>query len=207
MTTTVPRKRVFYIVFFIVLVLAFFLGLAKAVPGFFSGTFPPIGKVEAFSFTNQDGQKITETAMQGKVSVVNYFFTTCKSVCPIMNNNLKVVYEKYQSNPDFKMFSFTSDPDRDSVPRLKRYSDSMHVSPTWTFLTGRKDSLYNAARHSFKIDDPKNFVTNVNDDFLHTQFVALINKKGEIVHIYDGIKPSEVAQLSDRIQKLLKESL
>ena len=75
----------------------------------------------------------------------------------------------------------------------------------WIFLTGRKDSLYSAARHIYKIDDPKNFVANIDDDFMHTQFIALVNKKGEIVHIYDGIKPSEITEMQVEIQKLLKD--
>jgi protein SCO1 len=65
--------------------------------------------------------------------------------------------------------------------------------------------LYSAARHSYKIDDPKNFVQDINDDFLHTQFIALINKKGDVVKIYDGIKPSEVKEMEVDISKLLKE--
>jgi len=73
----------------------------------------------------------------------------------------------------------------------------------WIFLTGRKDSLYKAARYSFKIDDPANFVANNDVDFLHTQFVALVNRKGEVVKIYDGIKPSELKSMNDDIKNLL----
>ena len=73
------------------------------------------------------------------------------------------------------------------------------------FFTGRKDSLYSTARHSFKIDDPANFVQNIKDDFLHTQFIALVNRKGEVVKIYDGIKKSEVTEMEAEISKLLKE--
>jgi protein SCO1/2 len=75
----------------------------------------------------------------------------------------------------------------------------------WIFLTGRKDSLYNMARHSYKIDDPANFVQNISDDFLHTQFIALVNKKGDVVKIYDGIKPSEMKEMEKDISRLLKE--
>jgi protein SCO1/2 len=123
-----------------------------------------------------------------------------------MNNNLKPVYEQYKNQADFIMVSHTSDPDRDTPQVLKQYSDSMGVdNKTWVFLTGRKDSLYNAARHSYKIDDPKNFVQDIKDDFLHTQFIALINKRGEVVKIYDGIKPSEIKEMEVDISKLLKE--
>ncbi|HET7898031.1 MAG TPA: SCO family protein, partial [Flavisolibacter sp.] len=128
------------------------------------------------------------------------------SVCPRMNNNLKPIYQELKDNPNVQFLSFTSDPQRDSAARLKRYADSMGVNTAkWMFLTGRKDSLYQAARYSFKIDDPSNFVGNEGVDFLHTQFVALVNRKGEVVKIYDGIKPSELKTMSEDIKNLLKE--
>jgi protein SCO1/2 len=123
-----------------------------------------------------------------------------------MNNNLKPIYEKFRSEPGFVLLSHTSDPGRDSPSVLRRYSDSLKVdTKKWVFLTGRKDSLYNAARYIYKIDDPANFVQKIEDDFLHTQFIALVNKKGEVVRIYDGIKPSEVKEMEGAISKLLKE--
>jgi len=200
------RKTVFYVAFFIVLVLGFYVAISSMIPGFSEKRFPPISKVEPFAFTNQDGKQFTNNEMNGKVSVVNFFFTTCKSICPRMNNNLRIVYEQFKDQPDFIILSHTCDPDRDSVKRLKHYSDSMNVnSKRWMFLTGRKDSLYAAARLNYKIDDPKNFVANINDDFLHTQLIALLNKKGEVIHIYDGIKPSEMREMADKIQVMLRE--
>lgn len=180
--------------------------LSVALPGFIKPKMAPISTVQPFAFVNQDGQTVTEKDIDGKVAVVNFFFTTCRSVCPKMNNNLKPVYEKFKNEPGFLILSHTCDPARDSAAVLKHYADSMKVDTRkWIFLTGRKDSLYSAARHSYKIDDPSNFVKNINDDFLHTQFIALINKKGEVVKIYDGIKPSEMKEMETDISKLLKE--
>ena len=199
-------KRIFYIIFFSVLVLGFFGALAYKVPGFMKPAIPPVGVVEPFALTNQDGQTVTEKDGLGKVTAVNFFFTTCRSVCPRMNNNLKPVYEQYRNEPDFQIMSFTCDPARDSAARLKHYADSMKVDTRkWMFITGRKDSLYLLARHSYKIDDPKNYVEHAEDDFLHTQFIALVNRKGEVVNIYDGIKPSEMKEMSKKIKQLLEE--
>lgn len=200
------RKRLFYIIFFAVLVVGFFLFLSFVIPEFVHPKTRPISEVQPFSFTNQDGQTITDKDVKGKVTAVNFFFTTCKTVCPRMNNNLLPVYEAFKSEKDFLLLSFTSDPLRDSASVLKKYADSLKVDTRkWVFITGRKDSLYSAARHSYAIDDPKNFVTNIDDDFLHTQFVALVNKKGEVVQVYDGIKSSEISQMQERIKTLLKE--
>jgi len=200
------KKALILIIFFCFLVVGFFVALTYVIPEFAHPKMPPISTVQPFAFIDQDGKTITEKDIQGKVVAVNYFFTSCKSVCPRMNNNLKPVYEMFKNNPGFLILSHTCDPEVDSTARLKRYADSMKVdTKKWVFLTGRKDSLYLAARHSYRIDDPKNYVSNINDDFLHTQFIALVNKKGEVVKIYDGIKPSEMKEMEGDINKLLKE--
>jgi protein SCO1/2 len=145
--------------------------------------------------------------MQGKITAVEYFFTTCKGICPRMNNNLrKIIYEPYKDEPDFQILSHTCDPETDSVATLKRYADSMGVNTQkWVFVTGRKDSLYDMARHSYKIDDPANNLTSIKDDFLHTQFLALVNRKGQVVKIYDALKVSELNDMKAEVAKLLKQ--
>ena len=198
------KKAVFYTVFFFILAMGFYFTLKAVIPGFGKKRMPPISKVQPFSFINQDGKRFTDEGIKDKIAIVNFFFTTCNTVCPRMNNNLKPAYEALKNNPGVLFLSFTSDPERDSAVVLKRYADSMQVNTSkWIFLTGRKDSLYMAARHSFKIDDPANFVENETVDFLHTQFVALVNKKGEVVKIYDGLKSSELNQIEDDVQNLL----
>lgn len=199
------KKAIAYTVFFVVLTAAFVTALSFRIPGFGNKRIPPISRVEPFAFQTQDGKLFTEKDLQGKVVAVNYFFTTCNSICPRMNNNLKPVYEAFRNDPNFLVVSHTSDPARDSAATLKRYADSLKVdTKKWVFLTGRKDSLYRAARHSYKIDNPDNFVQNIDDDFLHTQFVALVNNKGEVLKVYDGIKPTEMKALQDDIKNLLQ---
>ena len=200
------KKLFFYALFFTVLVVGFYLAVSAVIPGYGKKRFPPISKIEPFRFINQDGAPFTHENIAGKVTVANFFFTTCTSVCPRMNNNLKPAYEAFKNNPDVQFLSFTSDPQRDSATRLKEYADSMQVNTEkWQFLTGRKDSLYKTARYSFKIDDPDNFVSGESVDFLHTQFVALVNKKGEVVKIYDGLKPSELKTMNDDVISLLND--
>jgi protein SCO1/2 len=200
------KKTIGYIIFFSVLVVAFYVVLIKVIPGFAKSQLPPISYVQPFAFRNQEGQIITEKDVEGKVYVVNYFFTTCPNICPRIMNEMKKVYEHFKDEKDFLILSHTSDPARDSSARLKRYADSVGArSDRWIFLTGRKDSLYRQARLSYKIDDPNNNVTDINDDFLHTQFFALVNKKGQIVQIYDGLKQTEVRKLITDAERLLKE--
>ena len=180
--------------------------MSKLIPDFSKSKFEPIGRVLPFSFTNQDGNIVTENNVAGKVFVAEYFFTTCPSICPRMNTNMKTVYEEFKTEENFLILSHTCDPKTDSAARLKKYADSMGVlTDKWIFLTGRKDSLYYQARNSYKIDDPNNNVQNIDDDFLHSQFFALVDKKGRVKKIYDGLKPSEVNEMIIDAKRLLKE--
>ena len=200
------RKIVFYIVFFMILVIGFYFTMSQLVPGFGKSKLEPIGRVLPFSFTNQDGKMVTENDVAGKVFVAEYFFTTCKGICPIMNGNMKTVYERFKNEKDFLILSHTSDPKNDSVPALKKYADSLQVNTDkWIFLTGLKDSLYKQARYSYKIDDPNNNPINADQDFIHSQFFSLVDKKGVVRNIYEGIQQSEVEKMMKEIELLLKE--
>ena len=200
------KKQIFYLAFFGVLVVGFFIVLLVLIPGFAKPRFPPIGSVQSFAFTNQDGTTITDKDIEGKVVAVEYFFTTCTGICPRLNNNMRKLYNQFKNDNGFLILSHTCDPATDSVARLKKYADSMQVNTDrWQFLTGRKDSLYYMARESYKIDDPANNPQNIEDDFLHTQFIALVNKGGKVTKIYDGLKQSELSEMSKEIKRLLKD--
>ncbi|RYZ00208.1 MAG: SCO family protein [Chitinophagaceae bacterium] len=198
------RKRIYYVVFFTLLFLGFVAALGLFVPDFFNKRIPPVAEVQPFSFTDQDGRTVTQQDLAGKVAAVNFFFTTCRGVCPKMNNNLKPVYEDFKGEKDFILLSHTSDPEVDSVPVLRRYADSMAVDTRqWRFLTGPKEALYNAARRSYAIDDPNNNLQSPEDDFLHSQFIALVNREGKVMKIYDGLKANEMQELRQDVRKLL----
>ena len=200
------RKTIFFIVFFFLLVIGFYYTMSQLIPGFGKSRLAPIGRVLPFAFTNQDGKKVTEQDVAGKVFVAEYFFTTCKSICPIMNTNMKIVYERFRNEKDFLILSHTSDPATDSAATLKRYADSMNVdTDKWIFLTGTKDSLYRQARHSYKIDDPNNNPLSNEVDFLHSQFFSLVDKKGNVRNIYEGNERKDVERMINEIEVLLKE--
>jgi protein SCO1 len=200
------RKAIIYVIFFSVLVVIFYIVLIKLIPGFAKSKLPPISYVQPFAFKDQQGKIVTEKDVEGKVYAVNYFFTTCPNICPKMNNGMKTVYDHFKNENGFLILSHTSDPARDSSSRLKHYADSMGVMPgKWIFLTGRKDSLYRQARLSYKIDDANNNVVDIDDDFLHTQFFSLVNKNGEVVKVYDGLKESEINKMIKDAEKLLRE--
>ena len=200
------KKTKLYLLFFTVLLLTFYYFVFRGTDNW-KVKMPILSYVQPFSFTNQDGGAVTDKDLLNKITVVEYFFTTCKGICPKLNTNMKQVYEIYKNEPDFQILSHTCNPDTDSVSVLKHYSDSLQVNTQkWIFLTGRKDSLYQMARGSYLLDDPKNNVEKIEDQFIHTQFFALVDRQGKVRgKIYDGLKVLEVEQLKQDISKLLKE--
>lgn len=205
-TNSMSKKWIFYSAFFLFLVLGFYVVMTKLVPGYGHVKLPVLSYVQPFSFTNQDGRPVTEKDLEGKVYVTEYFFTTCPNICPMMNTNMKKVYEKFKDAEGFVIVSHTCNPETDSAARLKHYADSLAVNTAkWWFLTGRKDSLYNTARVSYLLDDPKNNLQKIEDQFMHTQFFALIDKAGQVRKIYDGLKEEELKELEKDIAVLLKE--
>ena len=201
------KKAKFYIIFFTLMVVGFYVALTQVIPGFGKVKLPVISYVKPFSFINQDGHRVSNQDVAGKVYVAEYFFTTCKSICPVMNTNMRDIYEAYKNESDFVILSHTCDPETDSVAQLKKYSDSMKVNTArWWFVTDRKDSLYLTARNSYLLDDSENNLQNIDDEFLHTQFFAVVDRQGQVRKIYDGLKKEELLQLKKDIADLLKEN-
>jgi protein SCO1 len=155
-----------------------------------------------FSFLNQDGKLVTEKSVRNKVTVVEYFFTSCPSICPVMNRNLKEVYEKFKTNSGFMILSHTVDPERDSVSVLKKYATRFGAEvPGWQFLTGSRDSLYQRASKDYllAVEDSS------NSSFIHTQYIALLDKKRQIRGFYDLTNKENIEKLDTGIRQLLKE--
>ena len=187
--------------------------------------------VQPFSFINQNGKTITEREIEGKVYVTEYFFTSCKGICPRMNANMRRVYDSYKTDSNFMIISHTCMPETDSVPLLKKYesrmltgsldkapdgsykinydtskSNATPVNNTWNFVTGDKKALYKLARESYMIDNNKpDTAANIADEFIHTQFFALVDRQSRVRGIYDGLKEDEIQKLFKDIDELLKE--
>lgn len=166
-------------------------------------------RVGAFRFENQDGIWITDADMKGKISVVEYFFTTCKSICPIMNTQMKRIQKKFANQTDVRIFSFTVDPDTDTVAQMKRYASAHQAKiGQWQFLTGKKADLYGLARRSFFVLKPAE-AQNLGDagsDFIHTNNFVLVDRQLRIRGYYDGTNPEEVSLLQAHITQLLAEA-
>ena len=174
-------------------------------PGFGKKKYATGQLCKTFFFYQPGRETVTEKDVAGKVYVAEYFFTTCKGICPKMNNNMKMVYEGFKNEKDFLILSHTCDPETDSVRAIEKICGFNGCGyPQWIFLTGRKEACIHMARVSYTIDDPANNLKSIDDDFLHTQFWALVDQNGDVRKIYDGLKESEVKELIKDAAKLLK---
>ncbi|MFT4156172.1 SCO family protein [Parafilimonas sp.] len=156
-----------------------------------------------FSFINQDGKTITGKDVEGRIRVAEYFFTTCKGICPVMNNNLKAVQDAFKNNNDVIILSHTVDPETDRPSVLKAYADRMHATPgKWEFLTGNKDALYKMAQQDYLLS--ADTATAAGDDgaFIHTQYITLVDKQNRIRGFYDATDKQSVQKLIADIKTL-----
>ena len=165
-------------------------------------------KIGNFSFLNQDGKVVTQQDVKGKVFVAEYFFTTCGTICPIMNVQMQRVHKVYQANNNVRILSFTVDPKVDTVAQMKRYAVAHGADvKSWFFLTGTQEKLYELARKSFFVLKPAETENqgDVGSDFIHTNNFVLVDKEMRIRGYYDGTNPKEVDELIGDIALLVKE--
>ncbi|MCW3104842.1 MAG: photosynthetic protein synthase [Bacteroidetes bacterium] len=161
--------------------------------------------VQPFSFVNQDGKVVTDKDYEGKIYVADYFFTTCKSICPKMATELLRVQEKFEGSKDMvKILSHTVNPENDSVPVLKAYANMIHAdTDMWNFVTGDKKQLYDMARNSYLVNAMEG--DGGPDDFIHSELLVLVDKEKHIRGIYDGTDIKAVNDLLDDIKVLIAE--
>lgn len=159
--------------------------------------------IPSFSFTNQNGKIISDNDLKDKIYVANFFFATCKTICPKMNEEVHRVQEAFKNVKDFQIISFTVDPESDTVEALAAYAKKMNADDSkWWFLTGNRDSIYNLARDGYLVPAA---IGNTENDFFHSQNLILIDKHKHMRGIYDGTEPAEVDTLIDEIKVLMME--
>ncbi len=205
-------KKYSYIgISFIVLVFGIW-AVPKIVDRFSEPQLETIGIVPDFSFVNQHEKSITQDSYKGKVYVAEFFFTTCPSICPIMNRNMVKIQDKFFGNPNLGIASFTIDPVHDTPMVLKDYAESYRISnPNWHLLTGEKDKIYQLANEGFNLYVGED--STVEGGFEHSGFFALIDQEGNIrsrkdengnpIIYYNGLENSGIQMLIEDIKLLL----
>ena len=157
-----------------------------------------------FKFVDQDSSIVTNETVKGKIYVADFFFTSCRTICPVMKTQMLRVYEAIQDDPQVMLVSHTIDPEYDTVGLLHDYANRLGVkSDKWHFLTGAKDSIYYIAQTGY-------FATAMEDEdepggFIHSGAFLLIDKQGRIRGKYDGTNKDDVDRLLQDIKILERE--
>ncbi|MBN9484955.1 MAG: hypothetical protein BGO70_05455 [Bacteroidetes bacterium 43-93] len=204
------NTTIFLISFFIILAAVFmtyFYKVTREEPKKLPVYGNPGHKVGDFSFVNQEGKTVTLKDVNGKIRVVEYFFTTCKGICPKMNENMSKVYEAFRGNDKIMILSHSVDPLKDTVAAMKAYSLRFDADPKqWMFLTGDKKALYDMARNEYLVTAADDTATvDIASDFIHTDRFVLVDDSGRIRGMYKGTDMGSVNQLIGDIKELLKE--
>jgi len=161
-------------------------------------TIPP------FKFVNQYGDSTGSQNLAGKIYVADFFFTSCPSICPIMQRNMLAVYNAFKDTPDVKIISFTIDPKYDTPPVLKNYAEKLGVTGnSWLFLQGNRDTVYRIAEKNFLVAVSKD--STAAGGYVHQGWFVLVDKQKRVRGSYDGTDPKQVAQLIDDIKTLKAE--
>lgn len=181
-------------------------------------------KMPAFSFINQNGETITNEDYNGKVYVVEFFFTTCPTICPRMNRNLVDIQNTFPDNENFGVASFTINPEFDTAEVLKAYAQKYKITnPNWNLMTGDESIIFQLANEGFNLYTAKD--EEVEGGFEHSGNFALIDKNGFIrsrvvnknpIIYYNGMiseeekidddgQEQQITILKDDIKKLLNE--
>lgn len=186
-------------------------GKVTRLPYFNSADFTPnweeaIHRIPEFSFTNQNGEVVTNQTFEGKIYIADFFFTSCPGICPKLTKNMASIQETYKNDEDIMLLSHTVMPWRDSVPTLNEYAANNNVDVNkWQLVTGDKDELYAMARNGYFADE--DFTkTQIESDFIHTENFVLVDKKGHIRGVYNGTLPIDVERLYRHIEILREES-
>ncbi len=169
-------------------------------------------KLPEFSLVNQMGDTVSWDDMRGKVVVADFFFTHCPTICPALTTNMRKLQQGItnakrvgDNTPDFlHLLSFSIDPERDSVPRLKNWADRFGVNPgQWYLLTGPKKEIYDLAINEMKIGifDGQ----GVDTSFIHTDHFVLIDTNRNVRGYYHGLDSASLEKLSRDIILLSME--
>lgn len=197
---------------FIVLIFGIW-AVPKIVDKFKKSDLVEIGKVPAFELTDQNGKTITDSDYEGKVYVVEFFFSTCPTICPKMNQNMLKLQEAFYGKPDFGIASITINPEHDTPEVLKAHAADLGVKHyNWHFLTGDRDYIFDLAKQ-FKLYAGTN--PNVPGGFEHSGLFALVDKDGNIrcrkdqfgnpIMYYDGLDENGIKDIKEDIKKLTDE--
>ncbi len=171
-----------------------------------NSAYKNIHRIPAFNFKDQEGNTITNKTVEGKIYVANFFFTTCRGICPKMTSNMYLLQEALKQDTNILFLSHSVTPDTDSVAVLKKYANENKVnSKQWHLLTGSKKEIYDLAKKQYFAGDTVGYYQTGNE-FLHTENFILIDKQHRIRGVYNGTLLIEIERIKEDIEILKQEN-
>lgn len=159
-------------------------------------------KVSDFELINQNGKIITQDDYNDKIYIVDFFFTRCPSICPVMTDNMLKIQNKFSNNNDIMLLSISVTPKIDSVSVLRKYAnDKAAIDAIWNITTGNKKHIYELARKSYFAVVEKG--DGGLQDFIHTPNFILVDKKRQIRGVYNGTEDEEILRLCQDLRILI----
>lgn len=160
--------------------------------------------IDAFSFTDQEGEVVNNQTFDGKIYVASFFFTSCPGICPKLTANLGDVASAFTDNSDVLFISHSVTPEIDSVEVLNEFALQHGInSDQWHLVTGDQEEIYSLARTSYFAEQEIGYQFST-DEFLHTEHFIMVDRKGHIRGIYKGTLELEMSKLIEDINELLK---
>jgi len=160
--------------------------------------------IKPFTFLSQDSTVVTGKTFDNKIYVADFIFLSCTSICPSMTSEMKKVYEAFKTNPHIYFLSHTIDPENDTIPRLKSFTEALGIDDNkWFFVTGEKDSIYRMAENSYFATAYPNQSSPGN--YIHSGGLLLVDTHKHIRGVYDGTNPKETERLITDLGILLNE--
>lgn len=162
-------------------------------------------QIRPFTLINQENQTFTEKDIEGKICVVDFFFTACPGICPKMTKSMAGIQKEYINDDEIMLLSHSVTPEKDSVSALKQYAKKKKVNfKRWKLLTGSKAEIYELGRKYYFVEEDEGIKKNDNV-FLHTENFVLIDKQRHIRGIYNGLDPNSILDLIRDIKVLKAE--
>jgi protein SCO1 len=159
--------------------------------------------IPTFVFTNQNSQKVDNSTFEGKIYLVDFFFTHCPTICPKVTAQMLRVHDRFKDSSGVVLLSHSIDPKNDTIGRLKAYATKLGVdAPKWHFVTGEQDSIFAVADDYFSIAKVS---PNSPGGFDHSGRLILVDKQKHIRAFCDGTDAKDVDRFMNDILKLLKE--
>lgn len=161
-------------------------------------------RIPEFSFTNQNGELITDQTVKDKIYIVDFFFTSCPGICAQMTSNMRILQNEFINDEEILLLSHSVTPETDSIPILNTYAKQKAIQAhKWHLLTGDRQEIYNLGRKAYFVEEDLGLERN-QDEFLHTENFVLIDKNRHIRGIYNGLNKTSIQQLITDI-KILKK--